>query len=276
MRAFVALAKSASKSIGFVPTMGALHAGHISLVQAGSMAQNHVTIVSIFVNPLQFNQVADFEKYPTQYKADIALLEEAGVQALFLPTEQEMYDQSKAESLKVEIGYLDTVLEGAKRPGHFSGVCVVVAKLLNIVQPDRAYFGTKDLQQVAVVRKLVADLDFATEIIGIPILREANGLAMSSRNARLSPQARNLAAGIYASMCKAKAEAGTDCAHALSTCHSLLSAIPGLDIEYIEVVDTHTFRKPETNHAGQSANLSLCVAVWLDGVRLIDNVQLGH
>ena len=272
MRAFVALAKSEGKTIGFVPTMGALHAGHISLVQAGSVVQNHVTIVSIFVNPLQFNQVADFEKYPVQYKADIALLEEAGVQALFMPTEQEMYGRSKTESLKVEIGYLDTVLEGAMRPGHFSGVCVVVGKLLNLVQPDRAYFGTKDLQQVAVVRKLVADLDFGTEIVGMPILREVNGLAMSSRNARLSAAGSTLASGIYASMQQAKAEGGSNFQTTQAICKRLLGEIAGLEIEYVEVVASRSFKPPVQ---GVLQEVSLCVAAWVEGVRLIDNVQLG-
>ena len=187
LRAFLNQKRAEQESIGLVPTMGALHRGHLALIQA-SKAENKLTVCSIYVNPTQFNNSADLEKYPRTLPADIALLEEAGCDVLFCPGNQEMYRD--VSTLTMDFGGVDKILEGKFRPGHFSGVGLVVSKLFNIVAPDRAYFGQKDFQQFSVIARLVKELQFGLELRRIPTLRESDGLAMSSRNMRLNESDR--------------------------------------------------------------------------------------
>lgn len=180
----------AGKTIGFVPTMGALHAGHISLIERAK-TENDLAVCSIFVNPTQFNNSDDLKKYPRTLERDCEMLRPVGCDVVFAPSAEEMYPS--LPQLKMDFGTLETIMEGKFRPGHFNGVGIVVSKLFNIVKPDKAYFGLKDLQQVAVIRRMVQELSFDLEIIPCPTLRETDGLAMSSRNTRLSPEARALA-----------------------------------------------------------------------------------
>jgi pantoate--beta-alanine ligase len=189
------------KTIGFVPTMGALHAGHISLIEQ-SKQENDLTVCSIFVNPTQFNNPADLEKYPRTLEKDAKMLEDAGCDVVFAPSAALMYPTLPV--LKMDFGILETVMEGKFRPGHFNGVGIVVSKLFNIIKPNRVYFGLKDLQQVAVIKQMVKDLNFDLELIACSTLREADGLAMSSRNMRLSEEDRGVASQIYQTLQKVK------------------------------------------------------------------------
>lgn len=255
------------KSIGFVPTMGALHAGHLSLIKQ-SQAQNEVTVCSIFVNPLQFNKADDLKNYPRMPEADLQLLRENGCQIAYVPDPEVFY--SSTPETGFFFGAIETVLEGAFRPGHFSGVGVVVTRLFQQVKPNRAYFGLKDLQQVLVVEQLVKDLDLGVEIIRCPTLREPDGLAMSSRNLRLSPQARKVAPVIHLALQRALVRAGSQTpekviAEALAT----LSAYPGLEPEYFSFCSLPNLKPLEDwPIEGEAA---FCVAATIDGIRLIDN-----
>jgi pantoate--beta-alanine ligase len=271
VRAYLYSHKIKGRSIGFVPTMGALHAGHLSLV-AASKAACDITVCSIFVNPLQFNNPEDLLKYPRTTDADTALLESVGTDVLFLPSVEEMYGSTTM--LGMAFGTLDTVMEGACRPGHFSGVGIVVARLFHIIEPHRAFFGNKDFQQLAVIRCMVRDLLFPIEIIGCEILREADGLAMSSRNVRLTAEHRPQAAGIITALRAAGMalrEGGIS--EARIAFDEYLSAYPALKKEYFEIADTSTL---ETVTAlVDKSEVVLCAAVYMDGVRLIDNLVIG-
>jgi pantoate--beta-alanine ligase len=254
------------KSIGLVPTMGALHAGHMGLVEA-ARGENDVVVVSVFVNPLQFGPNEDLDRYPRDWDRDAKMLRDAEVDAVYRPTAEEMYPPDS--STRVHVSGVTDTLEGAARPGHFEGVATVVTKLLAAVQPDRAYFGQKDAQQVAVVRRLVRDLDLGVEIRVVPIVREPDGLALSSRNVYLSPAERLAAAGISAALREAAAAYGSgerDPIKLRAHIAGRLSLEPLVQVEYAELVDPATFQKPGT---------LAVIAVRVGKTRLIDNHDLA-
>jgi len=257
------------KTIGFVPTMGALHAGHISLIEA-SKQENNLTVCSIFVNPTQFNNPEDLKKYPRTLEKDSEMLQSVDCDVVFAPSAEEMYPS--LPQMKFDFGSLETVMEGKFRPGHFNGVGIVVSKLFHIVKPDRAYFGLKDLQQVAVIRRMVSDLSFDLEIIPCATLREADGLAMSSRNMRLSAEARALAPNIYKALqfAKDKLQGGASAKETQNAVASFFSTIPAIEPEYFEIADFDTLEPiAEARTQGKTA---VCIAAFLGGVRLIDNM----
>jgi pantoate--beta-alanine ligase len=269
LQAYTEQARQAGKRVGLVPTMGALHAGHIQLVQVARNECNEV-IVSIFVNPTQFNNADDFRLYPRVPEADAALLEPAGCTALFVPSVEEMYPRPTV--LRFDFGALEQVMEGAHRPGHFNGVATVVSKLFHLARPHRAYFGQKDWQQVAVVRQLVADLSFDLEIVACPTIREADGLAMSSRNRRLDAPARAVAPLLYQVLSAAAAQVRQGVRPAQVQAHALatLAQEPSIAPEYMEVADAQTLQPLDDYVPGRA--VVLCLAAHLGGVRLIDNV----
>lgn len=261
--------RRSGQRIGLVPTMGALHEGHLQLVRAAAETCD-VVVVSIFVNPTQFNNSEDFRLYPRLPEADTELLEPAGCTALFLPPVEEMYPQPSV--LRFDFGALERVMEGAHRPGHFNGVATVVSKLFHLSRPHRAFFGQKDLQQVAVVRQLMADLSFDLELVSFPTVREADGLAMSSRNRRLSAAERAVAPRLYAALEQAATQiaAGSSPAAAQQAGASYLAAQPAFTVEYFEVVDAQTLQPLAEWQPGRP--VAVCVAAHLGQVRLIDNV----
>ncbi len=264
--------RAAGKSVGFVPTMGALHEGHAALIRRAS-AENQLVVVSIFVNPTQFNNAADLAGYPRTLGKDSVLLEQSGCDILFFPEVSEMYPDGVQEvGPKIDLGGLDKPMEGAHRPGHFAGVIQVVQKLFDAVGPCKAYFGEKDFQQLAVIRKMVKMLGQPVEIIGCPIVREADGLAMSSRNMRLTPEERKAAPAISKALFKAKeAWPALDAAAVKALVAAEIAREPLMKLEYAEVADTETLQPVKP---GQTTNAVLCVAVHLGNVRLIDNVVL--
>ncbi len=261
--------KRVSKTIGFVPTMGALHAGHVSLLKRAKI-ENDIAVCSIFVNPTQFNNPEDLKKYPRTLERDCELLLPAGCDVVFAPSAEEMYPS--LPQLKMDFGSLETVMEGKFRPGHFNGVGIVVGKLFNIVKPDKAYFGLKDLQQVAVIRRMVKDLSFDVEIVPCPTLRETDGLAMSSRNTRLSAEARILAPQIYKilNLAKEKLQAGASVSEMQVVVNEHFSNFPAFEPEYFEAADFDTLQPIEAQIA--EGKTALCIAAFLGGVRLIDNI----
>jgi pantoate--beta-alanine ligase len=252
--------------------MGALHEGHLSLIR-NSTNDNKTTIASIFVNPIQFNNANDLAKYPRTLEKDMEMLESVGCDAVFAPEESEMYHTKPV--VKMDFGTLEEVMEGAFRPGHFSGVGVVVAKLFNIIQPDHAYFGQKDLQQFLVIQQMVKDLSFPLTLHCCPIIREADGLAMSSRNVRLTPQNRPVAAKIYESLCIAESliNKGEPIEIVKKEVSIFLSRFKELQPEYFEIADGLTLAP--VKELKQHTKIALCAAVFLDGVRLIDNLVIG-
>jgi pantoate--beta-alanine ligase len=257
-------------SIGLVPTMGALHKGHLSLIEA-SRKDNKATIASVFVNPIQFNNPSDLAKYPRTLEKDLEMLEKTGCEAVFAPEEQEMYGSRPV--MKMEFGALETVMEAAFRPGHFSGVGVVVAKLFNIIQPNHAYFGQKDLQQFLVIQQMVNDLSFPLTLHCCPIIRESDGLAMSSRNTRLTPQNRPVAAKIYKSLQLAESmlfKEGIE--KTKQAVNDFFSEYKELQPEYFEIADGISLAPVKDLSAHKK--IALCSAVFLDGVRLIDNIVM--
>jgi pantoate--beta-alanine ligase len=259
------------EKLGFVPTMGALHAGHLELVRR-ARDENDAVVVSIFVNPTQFSSASDFERYPRDDERDLRLLEEAGVDLVFIPTTEVLYPDGFASS--IDVGPIAVPFEGAARPGHFKGVATVVAILLNIVQPQRAYFGEKDAQQLRVVRRLVDDLQMPVEIVGVPTVRDADGLALSSRNALLTPQQRAAAVAVPQSLEAVERcwDAGERDATSLrQRLVERLTAEPTLTIEYASLADPATL--VELDGAIEGSAL-VVVAVQLGSVRLIDNWML--
>ena len=254
-------------TVGFVPTMGALHNGHAELIYS-SKTDCSLTVCSIFVNPTQFNNKEDLEKYPRMESEDFNFLEGLGCDVVFIPSVDEMYDSES--TLKFDFGNLESTMEGAFRPGHFNGVALIVSKLFNIVQPDRAYFGQKDLQQLAVIKKLVHDLSFQIEVIGVPTVREDSGLAMSSRNKRLSKEALSRASEINKSLENIECEIlkGTSFDN-LKSKHLSNLADYNIQVEYLELVDSDTLEKIENKNGNNS--VAVCIAAIVDGVRLIDN-----
>lgn len=254
-------------SVGLVPTMGALHQGHLELVKA-ARAENDLVVCSIFVNPTQFNNPDDLSAYPRTLEADCRLLESVGCDIVFAPSVEEMYPYPL--DLSLNFGTLETVMEGAFRPGHFNGVGIVVSKFFNLIQPHRAYFGQKDLQQTAIIKSLIRNLSYPIELRICLTVRESDGLAMSSRNVRLTPEERSIAPTIYRILneCKTALLEGTPVEVALKNARNAFSQQPAFRLEYIELVDADTL-KP-LNETGK-AN-ALCVAVHLGNVRLIDNI----
>lgn len=269
LRQYVNDQKRQGHTLGLVPTMGALHAGHLSLV-AASRAANARTVASVFVNPIQFNNPDDLARYPRTLEADAAMLDAAGCDAVFAPPAAEMYPRPPA--LKFDFGFLETVMEGRFRPGHFNGVGVVVAKLFHLVQPDRAYFGQKDLQQCAVVKRLIDDLSFPLELVVCPTEREPDGLAMSSRNRNLTAGERAAAPFLFAELTQAKtALAGGQAVETVKAAvERHFSENAAFRLEYVEVADPTTLQPLTGPLAGRPA--ALCVAAFLGKVRLIDNV----
>jgi pantoate--beta-alanine ligase len=269
LKIFLSRQRQANKTIGLIPTMGALHQGHISLIETASV-QNDITVCSIFVNPTQFNNPEDLAKYPRTLEEDCEMLEKAGCSAVFAPAVSEMYPEQTM--LTMDFGLLETVMEGASRPGHFNGVGIVVSKLFNIVQPDKAYFGQKDLQQVTVVKRLVSDLSFTLELVVCPTVREADGLAMSSRNRRLNEQERAHAPIIYKILLDAKEKilAGEDIEEIKESVQSEFLVLAGFELDYFEVVHIDTLQPIHTR--GMVNTTALCIATFLGPIRLIDNI----
>jgi len=259
-------------SVGFVPTMGYLHRGHMELVKLSKL-QNEVTVVSIYVNPIQFGVGEDYERYPRDLERDLAMCEDAGVDVVFAPEDQEMYPQ--LPSVKIDIPGLTDRLEGAYRPGHFNGVAIVVLKLLHIVQPDRAYFGEKDYQQLKVVERLVKDLSLPVEIVPVPTVREEDGLACSSRNVYLSPEERRSASAIYRSFLLAQKlfqSGNTDANLLKEAMKDFLSKHPHVrKIDYVEITDEGLNPVEEVKEGDR-----ILVALYVGNTRLIDNWRLSH
>jgi pantoate--beta-alanine ligase len=261
-----------SGTVGLVPTMGALHEGHLALVRSARSESDHV-VVSIFVNPTQFASAEAADRYPRSLKRDLTLLEREGVDSTFVPTAEDLYPDGFASA--IDVGPLANVLEGASRPGHFRGVATVVAKLLNIVQPSRTYFGQKDAQQLLVIRRMVTDLNLPVEIIGVPTVREPDGLAMSSRNALLLPEERPTARCLFRALEAAgeRWEAGERDAETLrEAMRAVIEAEPLANLDYASIADPTTLVECQ----GQVTGVALAsLAVTIGQVRLIDNVLLG-
>jgi pantoate--beta-alanine ligase len=270
MRAACRAVRRGGKRLGFVPTMGALHEGHLSLVQAARASCDAVA-ASIFVNPAQFGPNEDLAKYPRSFDGDRELLESEGVALLFAPSVEEMYPAGAATWVTVE--GLSSKLDGRSRPGHFRGVTTVVAKLFHIVEPDAAFFGQKDAAQVAIVRRMVRDLNFPMEIVACPIVREADGLAMSSRNAYLDPQQRKQAILLHRSLMRVKKswEAGVrDAAKLLATGREEFAGEKSVRLDYLEIVDPDSLDPVKSVVAGAL----VAVAAFVGPTRLIDNILL--
>lgn len=269
-----ALAASSGRRV-LVPTMGALHAGHASLLcQARELAgSGGIVVASVFLNPTQFDNAGDLATYPSSPEQDVSLCEECGVDILFMPDAGEMYRSDR--SITVEESQLSQVLCGASRPGHFAGVCLVVSKLFNLVQPSDAIFGKKDYQQLAVLRRLVRDLDFPISLHGAEIVREKDGLAISSRNLRLSPEHRVAAPAIYAGLLSAKQAfvSGSSPAEVCAMLRSALEPIPGVRVDYVEMVDAESL-SPVGDSLSPRQLVLLAVAAWFGDVRLIDNMEM--
>ena len=260
--------KKTSGKIGFIPTMGALHKGHISLIEA-SKKTDTLTICSIFVNPTQFNNTADFEKYPVTIEKDIDLLEKAGCNVLFLPSVEEIYPADSSTTLPYELGFIETVLDGKYRPGHFQGVCNVVQRLLDIVQPNTIYLGQKDYQQCMIIKKLTELIQSPTQIIICPTLRESDGLAMSSRNMRLTSVERIKAVKISEVLLFIKQEIKPGNLQDLKQrCINYLTN-EGYNVDYVEIADATNLTLLQ-NWDGKTKLVAL-VAAFLNEVRLIDN-----
>ena len=269
LKGYLVDSKRNGKRIGLVPTMGALHKGHLSLVER-CVRENDICVVSVFVNPTQFNDKHDLETYPRTLEADCALLESAGCDFVFAPSVEEMYPEPDTRTF--DFGTVMQVMEGAKRPGHFNGVAQVVSKLFYIVEPDNAYFGEKDFQQIAVIRAMVKQLQIPVQINACPIVREADGLALSSRNTRLTPALRQKAPLIARTLPESKALAATKSVReVIDYVVNTLNADPDLEVEYYEIVDGDSLVSiqdwKDTSYAVG------CVTVYCGEVRLIDNIK---
>ncbi len=261
--------RAKDKTIGLVPTMGALHEGHASLVRR-CVSENDITVVSIFLNPTQFNDPKDLERYPRTLESDCSILEECGAQIAFAPCVNEMYPEP--DTRQFSYPPTDSVMEGAYRPGHFNGVCQIVSKLFMITNPDRAYFGEKDYQQIAVIRRMVADLNLHVNIIPCPVIREADGLAMSSRNALLSPEEKEIANNIYRILRKSK-DLGLNVQKTKEWVISSINDISGLETEYYNIVDGCTLADIE--NWSDSVSVVGCITVYCGKtpIRLIDHIR---
>ena len=269
LHAYLAEARENGKSVGLVPTMGALHEGHASLVKR-SVAENGATVVSVFVNPTQFNDKGDLERYPRTLEADCRLLEALGADCVFAPSVEEVYPEP--DTRVFDFAPLDKVMEGIYRPGHFNGVAQVVSKLFMYVEPDRAYFGEKDFQQLAIIREMVRQLEFKLEIVGCPIVREADGLAMSSRNTLLTADQRTKALTISKTLFASQEYAAH---HTLAETKQMveeaIAETDGLELEYYEVVNGDTLQPVST--WDEAEYIVGCITVYCGKVRLIDNIR---
>ncbi|MFC2124387.1 pantoate--beta-alanine ligase [Bacteroidota bacterium] len=261
------------KIIGLVPTMGALHDGHLELIR-WSARECNITICSIYVNPTQFNNPEDLKHYPRDLEQDMEKLASENCSAVFLPDNHEMYEDNLNPSTTINFGNIETILEGTHRPGHFKGVGIVVSKLFNIVNPDYTYFGQKDIQQYAIVKQLINDLSFGIILRCVPTIREPDGLAMSSRNSKLSSDDRGTAVYLYKTLVNAKEKLLKDVSFATVKKESVefLTGLPNFILEYLEFVDTEPFRIIDRLEDGN--NPALCIAADLGGVRLIDNLLI--
>jgi len=272
LKRYIQQQKTAGKQIGFVPTMGALHNGHIALIERAGQ-DTDITVCSIFVNPTQFNNPGDYQHYPNTIEKDILQLEKAGTHALFLPSIQEMYPDGTTGLEHYDLGYLETLLEGKYRPGHFQGVCQVMNRLLNMVQPHKLFMGQKDYQQCMVVSRLLQLTKLPTQLITCPTIREADGLAMSSRNLRLPPDDRKTAVSIYESLSLIKDECKKGAAWvAIKAQAEQLLTSRGFKIDYVELADANTLQ-PADSCGGAEPRVAL-IAAFLGDVRLIDNMIL--
>jgi pantoate--beta-alanine ligase len=271
LRAFLEQKKSLGKSVGFVPTMGALHQGHLALIKESSR-ENGISVCSIYVNPTQFNNANDLARYPRTIEQDIEMLKSVGCDVLFNPSNEEIYPEKSI--IRFDFGPLEQVLEGEFRPGHFSGVAKVVSKLLNIVQPNRAYFGQKDFQQYKIVECLVQELKFNVQLRCISIQREMDGLAMSSRNMRLNAAQRKNAIVFYESLqlAKLRLKEGFSMALIREEIKKYCESKEGVRLEYIELADTSNF----VLHESVTSNGILLIAGYVGEVRLIDNLLLNE
>ncbi|MDE7153614.1 MAG: pantoate--beta-alanine ligase [Muribaculaceae bacterium] len=268
----VSEAKANNKTVGLVPTMGALHAGHLSLVER-ARNDNDVVVVSVFVNPTQFNNQEDLLTYPRTEEADCALLEKAGVDYAFIPSVEEVYPEP--DTRQFDLGPVAEVMEGAMRPGHFNGVAQIVSKLFDMVQPHRAYFGEKDFQQIAVIRRMAEICGFDIDIVDCPIKREADGLAMSSRNVRLTPSQRAVAPAIHKALEEGKAlkETGKSVAEVKKFVVDTINAVDQMEVEYFEIVDPLTMQPVSEWKDSVNGNPVGCITVYCGKVRLIDNIK---
>lgn len=263
--------RKSGKSVGLVPTMGALHEGHASLVRR-SVAENDVTVVSVFVNPTQFNDKNDLQNYPRTLEADCQLLDSCGAQYVLAPSVEEMYPTP--DTRHFEFPPVSTVMEGAHRPGHFNGVCQVVSRLFYIVRPDRSYFGEKDWQQIAVIKAMVRHLQINVQIVECPIVRDEDGLARSSRNTLLAPDERAIAPQIYKALSESRTYAKS---HSLSETHDWvveqINSVEGLDVEYFAIVDGNTLLDAPDWEASNSIVGCITVYCGKTPIRLIDHIH---
>lgn len=256
-------------SIGLVPTMGALHEGHASLVRR-SVTENDVTVVSVFLNPTQFNDPKDLERYPRTLEADCELLDACGADIVFAPGVEEIYPEPDTRCFSYPP--TDSVMEGAMRPGHFNGVCQIVSKLFSYVEPDKAYFGEKDYQQIAVIRRMVADLGFGLEIVPCPVIRRSDGLAMSSRNTLLSDEERQTAANIYRVLNESRT-LGLSVQQTHDYVVKEIDAIPALEVQYFNIVDGDTLADISCWDEAQSVVGCITVFCGEKPIRLIDHIR---
>ena len=273
LHAVIESLKNTQKTLGFVPTMGALHDGHKSLVER-SVAENDFTLVSIFVNPTQFNNPSDLEKYPRNLEKDVDLLQKVGCDFIFAPESKDIYQEDELNNrFEFDFGGLDSVMEGRFRPGHFNGVVQIVSKLFQLVKPDKAYFGEKDFQQLSIIHRMVDVMNIDVQIIDCQIVREESGLAMSSRNERLSPEQRKNAVQIS----KVLFESRNFVPRLLPTeivnwVTEQINKVPGLDVEYYEIVDVKSL---QTVNSWEKPTVG-CIAVFCGEVRLIDNIRYNY
>jgi len=256
-------------SIGFIPTMGALHNGHLSLINE-SIKKNNKTVVSIFINPTQFNNENDYKKYPKNFNTDITMLKKANCDCLFLPSEKEMYPSP--DNRTFNLGYYENIMEGKFRPGHFQGVVKIVTKLFDIVEPDYAFFGKKDFQQLAIIKKVVSDFNYKINIVSCPIIREPDGLAMSSRNQLLSKSARQKANFIYKTLINSKEKSKKMSVNELKKwVHNKFELNTLFKLEYFDIVNENNLKNIKS--WDEKCNKIGCIAAWLNDVRLIDNIK---
>lgn len=267
---FLKTVKAKGLSVGFVPTMGALHRGHISLIEQ-SLKENDFTVCSIFVNPIQFNKKSDLENYPRETSSDFQKLKLSGCEMVFMPSNDEMYPEPV--NTQYDFGQLDKVMEGKHRPGHFNGVAIVVRKLFEIIKPDKAYFGGKDFQQLAIIQYLVKKNNIPVDIVPCTIIRENDGLAMSSRNVRLTPAERKEAPVIFQLLQQAKEKAPSlPVKELIKWVQNEFIKHPSIELEYFEIVDMETLQP--VKEWDECKKIIACVAVHLGKIRLIDNIIL--
>jgi pantoate--beta-alanine ligase len=271
VREWISYVKENNCTIGFVPTMGALHQGHIALVEQ-SVKENNATVCSIFVNPIQFNNKEDLAKYPRTLENDLQLLEKANCSMVFVPSVEEMYPDDTLEHY--HFGALEKVMEGAFRPGHFTGVAIVVKRFFNFIQPDRAYFGKKDYQQLVLIRKLVKIEALPIHVVSCPTVREEDGLAMSSRNRHLSPEERTVASKVYPILLNAsQLFPHKNVSEIEQFVISEIKKEKRIRLEYFNIVDKKTLQK--SDKLDNPHGLIACIAFWVGKVRLIDNIKLS-